>query len=326
MRALALLAGRRHASRKLTALATAALALGVAAVGIAPAVAQATPAAPGASTVSAAGSAARTPRYDYYLALGDSLAYGIQPDAAGHNHATGRGYADLLAAHLRASNPNLDFVNLSCPGETTTSMINGGCPWQSPPPSYSSQLTAAVSFLRAHQHAKVLVTLDIGANDVDGCASASGLNVQCALQGIQTAGHDTWRITSALRAAAGPQTRFVAMNLYDPFLADWLTGANGQTLARLSVPLAAALNTWLTLDYALHGMRVADVADAFDTYSFTPTVPVDGHQVPLNVARICAWTWMCVPPPTGPNIHANDAGYAVIAQTFESLISNEPGR
>ena len=41
---------------------------------------------------------------------------------------------------------------------------------------------------------------------------------------------------------------------------------------------------------------------------------------PLNVARICQWTWMCAPAPVGPNIHANDAGYAVMAQAFEAKI------
>ena len=39
--------------------------------------------------------------------------------------------------------------------------------------------------------------------------------------------------------------------------------------------------------------------------------------VPRNVALICQWTWACVAPPRGPNQHANQAGYTVIAQTFQ---------
>jgi hypothetical protein len=35
-----------------------------------------------------------------------------------------------------------------------------------------------------------------------------------------------------------------------------------------------------------------------------------------NVAFICQLTWMCAPPPEGPNIHANESGYGVIAQEF----------
>jgi hypothetical protein len=34
------------------------------------------------------------------------------------------------------------------------------------------------------------------------------------------------------------------------------------------------------------------------------------------VATICQLTWECVPPPQGPNEHANAAGYHLIARTF----------
>ena len=69
--------------------------------------------------------------------------------------------------------------------------------------------------------------------------------------------------------------------------------------------------------YRLAGFRVADVAGAFDTAKFTPTVPLPGAgNVPLNVARICAWTYMCAPAPVGPNIHATPAGYQVLAAAF----------
>ena len=39
-------------------------------------------------------------------------------------------------------------------------------------------------------------------------------------------------------------------------------------------------------------------------------------QVPRNVALVCQWTWECVAPPRGPDQHANEAGYGVIARTF----------
>jgi hypothetical protein len=38
--------------------------------------------------------------------------------------------------------------------------------------------------------------------------------------------------------------------------------------------------------------------------------------LPRNVADICQWTWECSAPPRGPNVHANQAGYQVIAQAF----------
>jgi hypothetical protein len=34
------------------------------------------------------------------------------------------------------------------------------------------------------------------------------------------------------------------------------------------------------------------------------------------VIKVCALTWMCAEPPRGPNEHANDRGYALIARTF----------
>ncbi len=62
----------------------------------------------------------------YYLALGDSLAQGVQPDAAGTSVETRQGYPDQLYAILHRSQPGLRLVKLGCPGETTTSMIRGG--------------------------------------------------------------------------------------------------------------------------------------------------------------------------------------------------------
>jgi hypothetical protein len=46
---------------------------------------------------------------------------------------------------------------------------------------------------------------------------------------------------------------------------------------------------------------------------------VDG--TPLSVLRECQWTWICTPPPLGPDIHANSAGYGVIAQAFADQLT-----
>src|ERR1700729_1541987 len=62
----------------------------------------------------------------YYLALGDSLSQGVQPDAAGASVETGQGYPDLVYATLLASHPALRLVRLGCPGETTQTMMHGG--------------------------------------------------------------------------------------------------------------------------------------------------------------------------------------------------------
>src|SRR5947199_2225506 len=79
------------------------------------------PAQPGAAHARPARAPAR-----FYLALGDSLAQGVQPDASGASVRTGHGYADQLYAALRRGQPGLRLVKLGCPSETTATMIHGG--------------------------------------------------------------------------------------------------------------------------------------------------------------------------------------------------------
>lgn len=257
-------------------------------------------------------------KFDYYLALGDSLAVGVQPNAAGASLPTSQGYADDLAAHLRERNQHLTFVDLGCPGETTTTMLVGGCPF---PHSYNDQVDAAVSFLTAHPHARTLVTLDIGANNVDGCTTASGISITCVESGLITASGDLPKILGALTAAAGDRVEFAAMNYYNPFLALWLTSPAGQQQAVASVQLQTQLNGVLQQAYGAFGIPVVDVSGAFQSTQFTPLVQLTPTlQVPLNVARICQWTWMCAPAPVGPNIHANKDGYEQIAEAFADVV------
>jgi lysophospholipase L1-like esterase len=117
----------------------------------------------------------------YYLALGDSLSQGVQPDAAGVSVKTGQGYPDQVYAALRPRYPSLRLVKLGCPGDTTSTMINGGiCRYPD-----GSQLAAAVAFLRPHRGHVLLVTLDIGANDAEDCGSWASLQaLSCARTGI----------------------------------------------------------------------------------------------------------------------------------------------
>ena len=111
------------------------------------------------------------------------------------------------------------------------------------------------------------------------------------------------------------------ITFYNPFLGWWLLGTQGQVQTRSSAELGASFSRTLAQLYAAADVAVADAAAAFDTDEFDTFVPLpDGRMVPLNVARICAWTWVCVPPPVGPNIHANAAGYGVIAREFARLI------
>jgi hypothetical protein len=60
------------------------------------------------------------------------------------------------------------------------------------------------------------------------------------------------------------------------------------------------------------------VADVESAFSVTDTTLVNG--TPLDVLRECQWTWICAPPPLGPDIHVNAAGYGVIAQAFAAAL------
>ncbi|SEK24158.1 SGNH/GDSL hydrolase family protein [Streptacidiphilus jiangxiensis] len=248
---------------------------------------------------------------EYYVSLGDSLAAGYQPNV-GHN--TDVSYTDQLYAQLKKHDPDLVHIKLGCSGETTQTMINGGiCSY----PGATSQLDAAVKFLRAHRGHVSYVTLDIGANDVDGCLKSGSVDVTCALKGIATVAAQVPRITTALHRAGGSHPRYAAMNYYDPFLAVWLTGPAGQQAAKESAQLGVALNGAIELGLKAGRFRLADVSTAFSTQDFTDQATLPGvGQVPLNVARICTWTWMCTPY---EDIHANPTGHAVIAGVFLDL-------
>jgi lysophospholipase L1-like esterase len=250
----------------------------------------------------------------YYLSLGDSLAAGVQPIGDPANlHRTDQGYAEQLFAMAREWYPNLTLVKLGCPGETTGTMIDGGiCTYD-----HGSQLDEAVAFLHAHGKFVAFVSIDIGSNDFP---CQTGLS--CLPPGAATIGQNLPTILGALREAAGPETPIVGATIYDPFLAYWLTGPEGQALARLSVAAAIVpLNQLLTGIYGAAGMPVADVEGAFSTTDFTTMVPLPPFgEVPLNVARLCQWTWVCAPGPLGPDNHANAAGYHAMAEAFAVVL------
>ena len=252
----------------------------------------------------------------YYLALGDSLSQGVQPNAAGTGVETGQGYPDQLYAVLRASHPSLELVKLGCPGETTETMIHGGiCRYPD-----GSQLAAAVAFLSAHRGHVFLVTIDIGANDPEDCGWSNLRTIfTCVGTDIPGAASNLEEILARLRAAAGPDVRMVGMSYYLPALAEWRDGFTGQAVAWVSERLAVLYNDMLGRAYASSGVPVANVFGAFETSDFSGDSAVPGvGTVPRNVALICRWTWECAGPPRGPNQHANQAGYAVIARAFLS--------
>lgn len=260
----------------------------------------------------------------YYLSLGDSLSVGDQPNAMGVTLPTNQGYADQLYAALRRADPSLRLSKLGCPGETTATLNDGGICGYRADTRYSlnahkgSQLSAAIAFLRAHHGQVPLITLDIGANDLNGCIALGSINkiVNC-LPPVFAAMEKHLAGTLAKLRAADPHATIVGMTYYDPELATYLTGPAGQTFAQGSIAVAGVFAQDVAAVYGSAKAAVADVFTSFDTTDMTHTMIVPGiGKLPRDVALICKRTWECVKPPVGPNEHCNKAGYGAIAATF----------
>ncbi len=226
----------------------------------------------------------------HYLGLGDSLAFGFQP-----NNDFSHGYVvDFFEQNLRKDGVK-DFLDLGCPGETSATFINGGCPFakNSPP-----QLTSALAYLGAHAGTVSPVTLDIGANDVlrdidPTTCKIDEINFAADLKNLDI--NLTQVILPQLKAALTMNGRLtgdlVMMNYYDPY----------QNICPKTVPFIQILNQDLANDVSGSG-SIVDVFDAFG-----------GAKV--SNPHICKYTWMC--SSTHPDIHPTDKGYELIADTFD---------
>jgi lysophospholipase L1-like esterase len=262
----------------------------------------------------------------YYVSLGTSLSVGVQPNGSGVALPTDDGYADQLFDQIRpafeaagALPRELRLTRLGCPGETLEDMATGGsCPYLA-----GSQLAAAVEFLTDNAGKIHLVTIDIGGNDFRNadCMDAAD-PVDCATTVSTQIAMDLAIVLAALRDAAGPDTTIVGMNYYNPYLSSWLEDAAGQTLATQSALAVSVLTGFLDTTYATAGIPVADVAAAFESDDFTLVdsplpAPNDVGQLPVNVVNICQFTYECDPD---PDIHANTAGYSIIADAFAAIL------
>jgi lysophospholipase L1-like esterase len=233
----------------------------------------------------------------HYLALGDSLAFGFQP-----NGDFTHGYVNDLFQILHNEGTK-DVTNDGCGGETSTTFISGCL---SAPAGSPTQLTAALAFLQANPGKVSPVTLDIGANDVLGDTDPSTCTVNVDNFNADLHTLDTNLTGTILPALLGALTvkgrvtgSIVMMNYYDPL----------QNFCPNTVPFTQTLNQHLAADVSGFGF-IVDVFGAFG-----------GPNVPNP--NICTYTWMCTPPPLGPNIHATDLGYSVIANTFAAAIPTD---
>jgi lysophospholipase L1-like esterase len=253
----------------------------------------------------------------YYLALGDSLAAGYQPVGDPENdHMTRAGYPDQLWLMARQDHPNLELVNLACPGESTESirLDNGRCAYD-----HGSQFAEGLAFIEANRDDLAFITIDIGFNDFD-CTDA----LTCLFPGIAEIEGRLPPLLAELQAAASG-VPIVGMDIYDPYLTLWLNDGDDRVLAGQSVVAIQLINEALARAYGEAGIPVADVAGAFRIDDWETRVPMAGHgEVPLNLALLCERTWQCHPPPLGPDRHPNVLGFRVMAEAFARELGLEP--
>jgi lysophospholipase L1-like esterase len=254
----------------------------------------------------------------YLLALGGSASVGFQPTLAHpHGQPTSSGYAEDLVPLEQQRWPGLTVVHLGCPGATTVTTLEGGgkCPY-----AEGNQLQAAEAFLRTHP-TTVLVTVDLGFNDLLSCLRHEVVNTPCVDESLATVHSQLTQILAGIKAAAPSGALTVGVGHYDPYLGDYLRGGGGEAFAVASLNVMESLDATLRADYAAAGVAIADVSSAFDLgdhrderWSGLPTVPTD-------VARTCALTWMCNRPPLGHNVHPDDAGYRAIASAIAAAVA-----
>ena len=228
----------------------------------------------------------------YYLALGDSMAYGFQPDKAKPGARPSdfdTGYVDVLAARLRKLAPKIQVVNYGCPGESSVTFTRGGCPTLAEGVKLHDayrgpQLKAAVSFVRAHPGQVSPITLTLWGAEL-APLSAKGKRAPSAIASFASRFN---AILQQLRAAA-PTAEIIVTGAWNPE-ADRL---------KQTTPLYRSLDAAIARVAAASRARVANMFAAFNSGS-----------VRAQKARLCALTFFCS---KGGDPHPTDAGYRVMA-------------
>ncbi|MGA2123237.1 MAG: SGNH/GDSL hydrolase family protein [Acidimicrobiales bacterium] len=275
-----------------------------------------------ASAPSPAGGATPITFSSYYLDIGASESLGVQPTGIpGHNGArTDVGYSNDLVLREALKGVALTLEEIGCGGDTVQALLDTTTRSDvcNQPPT--TQLTRARAYLVAHQSDPVLVTVDLGFNDIRPCLQDDPVNETCVDQAITAIQRDLPVILKDLKADAGAQTRFVGLEYSDPFLGYYLDGPSGPARANATLQGMDSFDTVLGRIYTNAGVPVANVPSLFEMNDADLMTLDNIGTVPVNVQEACELTWFCDGAPFGPDDHPNNAGYSLIAQAIEDVL------
>ena len=254
-----------------------------------------------------------------YLALGDSVTFGyeeaqVAPAPNYQDASSFLGYPELLGKELHVT-----VVNASCPGETSSSLIDdtaqsNGCEntptkgnvgYRTLHPLHAhysgSQLAFAVGYLKKH-HKVRLVSLMIGANDAFVCQETtpdkcSTLSEQAGV--VATVAKNVHTILAAIRNKAHYRGQIAILNYYSLNYADSPASQQSELLNN-------------TVDTAAKPFHV-EVADGFGELEAGAA-----HSGGNSCAAGLLTQLVNAPSPCG--IHPSYSGQALLAQAVEKVI------
>lgn len=220
----------------------------------------------------------------YYMALGDSLSVGEQPEdpTVSRSHGWVYGFRDRLdGIH------HVEVLNLAIGGECSDTFVAGGrnadCPTMKV--DAPSQLAEAVAMLKAYPGMVDPITVEVGGDNLNGNKRLFFGSTDAVRKGIlgkifPQLAHD-WAVTFGTLRAACPTCTILALNQYSPFPA----GSQKVDVR----PVLTVYSGLLTKVATASGVKVVDIAAPF-------------------VGKELAYTWIAK-----GDIHATSVGYATMA-------------
>lgn len=243
---------------------------------------------------------AATPR-SYYVALGDSLAYGVTapgvPTDPTCQSPTAPGYVCLVYGYAKQLNPSLQLQNFAVAEADSCVLVHGygsGSPCTNAPTGgvAPSQLQTAVDFIKAHTGQVGPVTVNVGGADLIPLLPASLIDpsgTAAKLPGLFRAFAANLDATLQQLRAADPQVQIILVTQYNPL------GGIGSPPLPTGLPDIAkgainALNRDMKLEAAKYSATIADVAAVFDAnpqgaavLTFVPTSLASGDPSKIDI-------------------------------------------